>query len=72
MNKAYEPVIKKLYPDGNAMPNGQQFSKEQFEQMMKDPKFAQMFGGTGTPFAGGNSSSPKQPNNDGSVDAEFC
>ena len=43
LNKAYEPIVKKLYPQGTAGANGQpQFSKEQMEQMMKDPKFAQM------------------------------
>ena len=59
MNKAYEPVVKKLYPEGAAPGAGsQQFTKEQFEQMMKDPKFAQMFGGAGgaAPFTGSSSS----------------
>lgn len=72
MNKAYEPLVKKLYPDGNSTAGSQQFSKEQFEQMMKDPKFAQMFNGTST-FTGNTSSqNSKSSNNDGSVDAEFC
>ena len=63
LNKAYEPVIKKLYPQSA---NGQpQFTQEQMDQMMKDPKFAQMFGGTGT--TENNSSSKKD---DDSIDAE--
>lgn len=66
LNKAYEPVVKKLYPQGQSNANGQQFSKEQFEQMMKDPKFSQMFGGAGqAPF--GNAA-PSEP---GTVDADF-
>ena len=63
LNKAYEPVIKKLYPQSA---NGQpQFTQEQMDQMMKDPKFAQMFGGTGA--TENNSSSKKD---DDSIDAE--
>ena len=45
--------------------------------MMRDPKFAQMFGSTGGSFPGanaftGNASTGSQPktNSDGSVDAE--
>lgn len=80
MNKAYEPVIKKLYPQGQSGANGQpQFTQEQMEQMMKDPRFAQMFGGAN----GGNSyadadafknfaKNAAKKNDDGTVDAEFC
>lgn len=69
MNKAYEPVVKKLYPESASMPNGQQFSKEQMEQMMKDPKFAQMFGGPNGPFANSTATNSAKPS-DGPVDAE--
>lgn len=65
LDKAWEPLVSKLYPQAQA--NGQpQFTKEQMEQMMKDPKFASMFGANG-PFAGGQQNAPK---NDGPVDAE--
>lgn len=74
LNKAYEPVIKKLYPQEQAGENKEpQFSKEQMEQMMKDPKFAQMFGGANgaNAFTDAANSSTKKPD-DGTVDAEFC
>ena len=70
MNKAYEPVVQKLYPNNNANPGSGQFSQEQMEQMMKDPRFAQMFSSGNSPFTGTNPSADK-PNDDGSVDAEF-
>ena len=78
MNKAYEPVVSKLYAgvtdsDG-AVPK---FSKEQMEQMMNDPKFKEAFGGgqfDPAKFAnmfnnGGTASGTTNP--DGSVDAKF-
>ncbi len=74
LNKAYEPIVKKLYPQGTAGANGQpQFSKEQMEQMMKDPKFAQMFGGA-NPFANPTAGSQSTSTNkdDGPIDAEVC
>jgi molecular chaperone DnaK len=70
MNKLYEPLASKLYqsaggtvgPDGNP-----QFTQEQMEQMMKDPKFAQMFGGmNGNSFTGNTTTTDS-----GTVDAEF-
>lgn len=75
LNKVWSPVVTKLYPNGSASAanpfagaTGQQFSPEQFEQMMKDPKFAEMFknmgGGTTTPPPTGTAT-------DGPVDAEF-
>ena len=70
MNKAYEPVVQKLYPNNNANSGNGQFSQEQMEQMMKDPRFAQMFSSGNSPFTGTNPSADK-PNDDGSVDAEF-
>jgi len=72
LNKAYEPVIKKLYPEGA---NGQpQFSQEQMDQMMKDPKFAEMFKNMSTGQTGttGTTGTTEKTNPDGTVDAEFC
>lgn len=68
LEAAYEPLVMKLYPNaGNnseSNPTGQQqFTKEQLEAMMKDPRFAQMFGG--------QANFGKTSNDDGSVDAEF-
>jgi len=41
MNKAYEPVVTKLYPAGA---NGaSSFKPEDFEKMKNDPRFAEMF-----------------------------
>ena len=51
LDKAWQPLVGKIY-QGTGNPTGQQFTKEQFEQMMKDPKFAQMFGGN--TFANGS------------------
>ena len=63
LNKVWEPIVKKLYP--NQQTTGQQMDAQQFEQMMKDPKFAQMFGQNG--FA--DNAAPKtEP---GTVDADF-
>ena len=63
LNKVWEPIVKKLYPNQQA--TGQQMDAQQFEQMMKDPKFAQMFGQNG--FA--DNAAPKtEP---GTVDADF-
>jgi len=59
LNKAYEPVVKKLYPQGQGG-NGQ-FTQEQMEQMMKDPKFASMFGNAGS----------QQSTNNGPTEAKF-
>ena len=62
LKKAYEPVVSKLYPQ-NA--NGQpQFTQEQMDQMMKDPKFAEMFKNASN---GNTSSGTPDP---GTVDAE--
>ena len=63
LNKVWEPIVKKLYPNQQA--TGQQMDAQQFEQMMKDPKFAQMFGQNG--FAG-NGAPKTEP---GTVDADF-
>ena len=74
LNKAYEPVIKKLYPQGQSTNGQPQFSKEQMEEMMKNPQFQQMFGQNGMNadawknFAKNTS----DKNDDGAVDAEFC
>ena len=66
LTKAWEPVVTKIYPSGHGAANGQrQFSEEQMEQMMKDPNFAQMFGGN-NPFT----STASDKKDDGTVDAE--
>ena len=72
LTDVWEPIVKKLYPQGQGANGQPQFSKEQMEQMMKDPKFAQMFGSTGSPFPGANAFTENQTktNNDGTVDAE--
>lgn len=63
LKKAYEPVVTKLYPQSA---NGQpQFTQEQMEQMMKDPKFAEMFKNANA----GNASSASS-SDPGTVDAE--
>ena len=71
--KAWEPVVSKIYPQGQNGASGQpQFTREQMEQMMKDPRFAQMFGQNGAAadtwknFANGAS----KKNDNGAVDAE--
>lgn len=70
LSKVYEPVVKKLYPDSAANSSSQQFSQEQFEQMMKDPKFAEMFKNTGAGKASAETAQTEKPK-DSSVDAEF-
>lgn len=63
LKKAYDPVVTKLYPQSA---NGQpQFTQEQMEQMMKDPKFAEMFKNANA----GNASSASS-SDPGTVDAE--
>ena len=63
LKKAYEPVVSKLYPQST---NGQpQFTQEQMDQMMKDPKFAEMFKNA----SNGNASSTST-SDPGTVDAE--
>lgn len=77
LSKVNEEVAKKLYPDSKA-PSGQ-MSEEQLKEMMKDPKFAQMFGGAngGAPFGSSFVNTPgAQPDasnagkSDGPIDAE--
>lgn len=51
LDKVWQPLVGKIY-QGTGTPGGTQFSKEQLDQMMKDPKFAQMFGGN--TFANGS------------------
>ena len=78
MNKAYEPVVSKLYA-GAAGSDGAapKFSKEQMEQMMNDPKFKEAFGGgqfDPTKFANAfknDGSAPGNTSTDGAVDAKF-
>ena len=70
MNKLYEPLATKLYAanGGTTDANGQpQFTQEQMEQMMKDPKFKEAFGNAADMFGGTNTAS----SDDGTVDAKF-
>ena len=68
LTKAYEPVVSKIYPQtagGNGAP---QFTQEQMEQMMKDPRFAQMFGGAAN--AGAATQPPPTASDQGAVEGE--
>lgn len=71
MNKLYEPLASKLYQSagGTVGPDGKpQFTQEQMDAFMKDPKFAQMFGGmNGNAFIG----TAANNSDSGTVDAEF-
>lgn len=70
MNKLYEPLATKLYAanGGATDANGQpQFTQEQMEQMMNDPKFKEAFGNAANMFGGTNTAS----SDDGTVDAKF-
>ena len=79
LNKKYEPIVKKLYPNSSA-PNGSNVTPEQMRAMMNDPKFKEMFGnGTGTVdpnfFAeamkkAAENKQSSQTNDDGTVEAE--
>ena len=75
LNKAYEPIVKKLYPQGQTSNGQPQFTKEQMEEMMKNPQFQQMFGQNGASADAWKNSAKdaasKKPD-DGTVDAEFC
>ena len=78
LNKAWEPVVKKIYPQ-QSTPGGGQFSQADFEKMKNDPnfmnQFSQMFGGQ-NPFGGQSfttGSSPSGTTNkkdDGPIEAE--
>ena len=77
MNKAYEPVVKKLYPEGSQTNGQPQFTEEQMKEMMKDPNFAQMFGDAngGNLYADADAfknfaKNAAKKNDDGTVDAE--
>ena len=74
LNKAYEPVIKKLYSQGQNTNGQPQFSKEQMEEMMKNPQFQQMFGQNGMNADAWKNfaKNASDKNDDGAVDAEFC
>lgn len=79
LNKKYEPIVKKLYPNAGA-PNGSNFTPEQLKAMMNDPRFKEMFGnGTGnvdpnffTEAMKKAAENKQQPptNDDGTVEAE--
>ena len=65
MNKAYEPVVTKLYPAGaNGASN---FKPEDFEKMKNDPRFAEMFKNMSSQQTNGagQNASPDEP-----IDAE--
>jgi molecular chaperone DnaK len=73
MNKLYEPLASKLYQSagGTVGPDGKpQFTQEQMDAFMKDPKFQEMFGGmNGNPFTG--TTTNNTTNTKTSNDAEF-
>ena len=75
LNKSYEPIVKKLYPQGQTSNGQPQFTKEQMEEMMKNPQFQQMFGQNSASADSWKNSAKdaasKKPD-DGTVDAEFC
>lgn len=67
MNKVWEPVVKKLYPNGGASANGNpQFTKEQMDEFMKQNP--DMFK-NGGPFAGFTNTNASN-NDNNTVDAE--
>lgn len=76
MNKLYEPLASKLYKSsgGTVGPDGKpQFTQEQMDTFMKDPKFQEMFGGmNGNPFTGttNNTTDTKSSNDTEFVDVE--
>ena len=75
LNKAYEPIVKKLYPQGQGANGQPQFTKEQMEEMMKNPQFQQMFGQNGASADAWKNSAKdaaSKKSDDGTVDAEFC
>jgi molecular chaperone DnaK len=64
-------IVPKIYPAGAQNANaagGPQMSKEDFDKMMKDPKFAEMFKNMGN-FTGNAAPAPEK-SDDGVVDAE--
>lgn len=68
LNKAWEPIVKKIYPAGTAGNGQPQFTKEQMDEFMKNNpdmfKNGGPFGGMGGQTAGSTS------NDNGTVDAE--
>ena len=76
MNKLYEPLASKLYQSagGTVGPDGKpQFTQEQMDAFMKDPKFQEMFGGmNGNPFTRttNNTTDTKSSNDSDFVDIE--
>jgi molecular chaperone DnaK len=74
LNKSWEPVIRKIYPNNSNTGNTPNFSPEDIEKMKNDPKFANLFQ-DGGPFAGGMNNNgftqpPSGTSQDSPVDAE--
>lgn len=68
--KAWEPVVSKIYPQGQNGANGQpQFTEEQMKDFMNNPQFKDMFKNA---TAGGRGEASSSKKDDGTVDAEFC
>lgn len=65
--KVWEPIVAKLYPQGHAN-SQQQFTQEQMDQMMKDPKFADIFKNA-TSYGCGETPTPKK--DDEPIDADI-
>lgn len=73
MNKAYEPIVKKIYPNNGTSANGQpQFTKEQMDEFMKNNSDLFKNGGPFARFT--NNGSSQQANGTGNdnntIDAE--
>ena len=67
LNKANEPVAKKIYASSGAQPS---FSAEDLEKMKNDPRFAEMFKNMSSGDAKPADSKPGEKKDD-AVDAEF-
>lgn len=80
LNKSWEPIVKKLYPQQQTSPGGTQFTQADFERMKNDPnfmnQFSQMFGGQ-NPFGGAGFTPPppkggtSSKKDDGPIEAEI-
>lgn len=66
LNKAWEPIVKKIYPNGGSANGQPQFTKEQMDEFMKNNPDMFKDGGPFAGFTNGASGS----NSTGTVDAE--
>ena len=71
MNKVWEPVVKKLYPNGNSTGNGNpQFTKEQMDEFMKQNPDMFKDGGPFAGFTNGSQGNASSGSDNNTVDAE--